>query len=254
MHNLKPKKHLGQHFLTDINLATRIVRLLAASEAETVVEIGPGKGILTQFLTPKFPNLVLIEVDPDAVAYLANQFPDPSFRILQTDVLKWDLSADIPENACFIGNLPYNISSPIFFLLLENLRFIREGVFMIQKEVADRIVADPGSKTYGILSVLTDAYFEVKKELNVPPDVFSPPPKVMSAVIRMQRRDSFPDVRFSDLKRVVKTAFNQRRKTLRNALKSLVFKDFPEKTDFFSRRAETLSTSEFVLLTKNLEG
>ncbi|MEZ4848237.1 MAG: 16S rRNA (adenine(1518)-N(6)/adenine(1519)-N(6))-dimethyltransferase RsmA [Bacteroidia bacterium] len=252
MHNLKPKKHLGQHFLTDPGYAKRIVDMLKAPEDAPVFEIGPGQGVLTEFLIQQYSRLALIEVDPDAVQWLRSHFAKQNPQIIHTDVLKWNMEEDIDAPAYLIGNLPYNISSPIFFQILENRNLVKEGVFMIQKEVAERIAADPGSKTYGILSVLLGVYFDIEYGFSVPPSVFRPPPKVVSGVIRITRRDEEEVVPFRNLKIVVKTAFNQRRKTLRNALKSLDFQDFLQKEEMLKMRAEQLSKEDFLVLAQNV--
>ncbi|MEM6264657.1 MAG: 16S rRNA (adenine(1518)-N(6)/adenine(1519)-N(6))-dimethyltransferase RsmA [Bacteroidota bacterium] len=248
MHNLKPKKYLGQHFLRNEDIALRIVDALTAAPDDQVVEIGPGEGVLTKYLFDKYPNLSLVEVDPDAVTFITQRF-DPPPVIFHEDILTWAIGEHLSLNAFLIGNLPYNISSPIFFRILENRQHIQEGVFMIQKEVAERICAGPGSKTYGILSVLIGHYYEVEMVLKVRPGAFRPPPKVDSAVIRMKRKDQQEAVPFSDLKHVVKSAFGQRRKTLRNALKGIPLADFPEKAELLSKRAEQLDIQTFVKLT-----
>lgn len=250
MHNLKPKKYLGQHFLTDRRIAEKIVNQLTAPEDSVVIEIGPGQGVLTEFLFEKYPHLRLVEVDPDAVTYIEQQFARFSPRIIHQDILKWNPSDHLSAPAYFISNLPYNISSPFFFMLLENMHLVQEGVFMIQKEVAQRICADKGSKTYGILSVLMGAYFDLEYKFSVPPGVFRPPPKVMSGVIRMVRKDVLPTVPFPELKKLVKAAFNQRRKTLRNALKGIDLQDFEGKEELLQLRAEQLSIEDFLQLTE----
>lgn len=253
MEKLSPKKHLGQHFLTDKQLAQKIVRTLQAPENATIAEIGPGMGILTQYLLPKYPNLKLVEIDTAAVEYLTTHFAETPPQIIHQDVLKWNPAAHLPKDSFLIGNLPYNISSPIFFHILENKEYVQEGVFMIQKEVAERICAPKGSKTYGILSVLMQYFYEMKYEFSVPPQVFSPPPKVMSGVIRMVRRELNHDISLDKLKSVVKTAFNQRRKTLRNALKGIQFSDFEEKETWMNLRAEQLGIEAFVKLAEHIE-
>ncbi len=250
MRNLNPKKHLGQHFLTDTGIAQRITELLRAEPADVVIEIGPGKGVLSQYLMPKYPLFQMVEVDEDAVAYMKANFAAHNPKLIHEDFLKWNISATIPPDSFFIGNLPYNISSPIFFRFLEHLPFIQEGVFMIQKEVARRICSPPGSKEYGILSVLLGAYFDLEYCISVAPGAFFPPPKVQSAVIRMTRKSEPPEVEFSKLKAVVKTAFNQRRKTLRNALKALNLADFEGKEDLYTQRAEQLSVEDFIRLSQ----
>ena len=253
MHNLKPKKYLGQHFLKDESIARRIVDLLPPGADLQVVEIGPGMGVLTRYLADRYPLLRLVEIDPDAVTYLKAHFSGNEPHIIHTDVLKWQMESDLDPDVLFIGNLPYNISSPFFFLLLDHLPYVQQGVFMIQKEVAQRICADKGSKTYGILSVLLGAYFELEYAFSVPPGAFSPPPKVMSGVIRMTRRETLPSVEFDRFKRVVKQAFGQRRKTLRNALKGLEFEAFEGQDALFQLRAEQLDVASFLLLTEKLK-
>ncbi|TAE46673.1 MAG: ribosomal RNA small subunit methyltransferase A [Bacteroidetes bacterium] len=252
MHNLKPKKQLGQHFLRDTQAARRIVDALKAPEGAFVAEIGPGEGVLTGFLLEKYSALTAIEIDTEAVQLLNQRFAGTSLRIVHTDVLTWDPAGE-GDHLYLIGNLPYNISSPFFFLMLENRSRIEEGVFMIQKEVAERICAPPGSKTYGILSVLLQAFFEVKYVFSVPPGAFRPPPKVMSGVIRLVKRAEVPDISFADFKKVVKTAFQQRRKTLRNALSGLDFEENPQLEALWPQRAEQLGVAEFLLLTRCLK-
>lgn len=248
MHNLKPKKYLGQHFLTNLEVASRIVHSLRAEAENTVVEIGPGEGVLTQFLVERFKHLLLLEVDQDAVVFLQQRFAKANIQLHQVDVLKWRIAEELTEEVSFIGNLPYNISSPIFFQLLEHRDKVKEGVFMVQKEVGQRICAKEGNKTYGILSVLLGAYFDLEYLFTVPPSDFRPPPKVDSGVIRMSRKSELPDIEFKVLKRVVKQAFNQRRKTLRNSLKSLDLPDFEGKEELLKLRAEQLSVEAFIRL------
>ncbi|GAB4415844.1 MAG: 16S rRNA (adenine(1518)-N(6)/adenine(1519)-N(6)) -dimethyltransferase RsmA [Bacteroidia bacterium] len=245
MHNLKPKKRLGQHFLRDQGVARRIVDSLASGADTPVVEIGPGEGVLSLSLAGRYPRLTLLEVDPDAVTVLRQNPALAGADIVQTDVLQWDPASHVEDRAAFIGNLPYNISSPIFFHLLENHTRVAEGVFMIQKEVAERICAGPGSKTYGILSVLLQSYFSVTYLFSVPPHVFRPPPQVMSGVIRLVPLPEPPAVSLAALKTVVKTAFQQRRKTLRNALSGLIFPPFDEQAAWWPRRAEELAVADF---------
>ncbi|MFK7970633.1 MAG: 16S rRNA (adenine(1518)-N(6)/adenine(1519)-N(6))-dimethyltransferase RsmA [Bacteroidia bacterium] len=253
MHNVKPKKHLGQHFLKDKAAAERIVKMLEAEAEATVVEIGPGKGVLTDFLVPKYPGLRLVEIDDESVRYLKHYFGTKCPPIHETDILKWNIPEQVPKDSFFISNLPYNISSPVMFVFLEQREYVKEGVFMVQKEVAHRICSPPGSKQFGILSVLIGAYYDLTLGFNVPPGSFDPPPKVQSAVFRMRRKETAPDIEFALLKKVVKTAFNQRRKTLRNALKSLNVNWESHHDELLSRRAETLSVDEFVALAKDVE-
>ncbi|MCX6270358.1 MAG: 16S rRNA (adenine(1518)-N(6)/adenine(1519)-N(6))-dimethyltransferase RsmA [Bacteroidetes bacterium] len=246
---IRPKKHLGQHFLIDQNIARKIVDAL--SLRFPVLEIGPGTGILTRILLEKtVPQLRLIEVDREATAYLVKEFPSVSDRLITADVLKTDLGGMFPSEFSIIGNFPYNISSQIFFKILENREKVKEVVCMIQKEVAQRMANPPGSKTYGILSVLVQTFYDIEYLFTVGEQVFNPPPNVKSAVIRLRRnrRESLPcpeELYF----RVVKTAFNQRRKTLRNALKPLVPEADRLPADILSRRAEQLSVEEFIHLT-----
>lgn len=243
MHKLKPKKYLGQHFLHDQAAAQRIVAALPAQVEEAVVEIGPGEGVLTKLLVQQHAQLLAVEVDAEAVGYLQTQLSPPP-RVLHRDVLQWDPRAELDQPAHFIGNLPYNISSPFFFLLLDHIAMVKSGVFMIQKEVAERICAGPGSKTYGVLSVLLGMYFEREYLFSVPPSAFRPPPKVMSGVLRLLPKPDPPAISFQDLKRVVKAAFGQRRKTLRNALKGLTFQEEIPDT-WLSQRAEQLDLDAF---------
>ncbi len=250
---VRPKKHLGQHFLHDRNIADKIVRCLS-DDHPNICELGPGTGVLTSFLLKRkeLRSLTLVEIDPESTEFLQAHFNDPRLTILQADFLRMDLS-QIPAPFALIGNFPYNISSQIFFRVIESRDRIPEVVCMIQKEVAERIVAEPGSKTYGILSVLLQAWYTIDYEFTVSEQVFLPPPKVKSAVIRMTRNQV--DTLACDEKaftRIVKTAFNQRRKTLRNALKPLLTettKTFP----YHDKRAEQLSVQDFIELTAALQ-
>ena len=251
--NFRTKKHLGQHFLKEKSIALKIVDLLPKDSDKKVIEIGPGKGVLTQLLLAEYPHLQMVEVDTEAVDYLHKELGIARSKIIPIDILKWDIPDDFPVDSFFIGNLPYNISSPIFFKLLDHISLMQRGVFMIQKEVAERICANHGNKTYGILSVLIGAYYERNYAFTVPPGAFNPPPKVKSGVISLQRKEELPELAFRSLKRVVKAAFNQRRKTLRNALKSLDFSSFDDKDELFSLRAEQLSIEKFILLSQHLK-
>lgn len=252
MDNLKPKKYLGQHFLKDQGIAQRIVDQLSAGPTDEVVEIGPGQGVLTAYLMARYPRLQCVEVDDEAVAYLAQRFTQPALNVIHQDVLTWKVAESLQPDAFFIGNLPYNISSPFFFKLMEVLPYVKEGVFMVQKEVAQRICADKGSKTYGILSVLLGAYFERRYLFSVPPGAFRPPPKVMSGVLKLERKANLPEVSASALKHLVKTAFNQRRKTLRNALKSIPLQEFEQKEAWLQLRAEQLGVEAFLKLAEKM--
>jgi len=249
---LRPKKHLGQHFLHDERVVNRIADALEVPKTQPIIEIGPGEGVLTRALLDRFEQVSVVEVDPDSVAYLTRNFPD-TLTIFHQDVLTWKPGDHLEGPTPFMGNLPYNISSPFFFLLLENLEYVDQGVFMIQKEVADRICAGPGSKTFGILSVLLGHYFEREYLFSVSPGAFRPPPKVMSGVIRLRKKEHVEPLNFSAFKRVVKAAFGMRRKTLRNALKSVDIdrEQIPE--EWWSLRAEQMPIENFVRLTKALK-
>lgn len=254
MDPLKPKKHLGQHFLADENIASRIVRALDAPKDAPVVEIGPGMGVLTKYLLEEYTNVHVVEFDPDAADYLEKAFPTKRLTIHRADFLKWDLPTHLKEEAWFIGNLPYNVSSPIFFQLLAQQSLVKRGVFMVQKEVADRVCAPESAPTKqkGILSVLVNLHFATKMEMKVKPGVFRPPPKVMSAVFRMDRRDDAPDLPFEPIKQLVKAAFGKRRKTLRNSLAQfdLPWEKFP--AEWPTLRAEALPYPAFVELAREL--
>ena len=252
---VKPKKALGQHFLKDVSIAQRIADTLDDYKSMPVLEIGPGMGMLTRPLLDKGHDLTVVELDVESVAYLSIHFPELKGRILGEDFLKCDLSTLFPEKFCVIGNYPYNISSQIFFRVLDYKDNIPCCSGMIQKEVAERLASPPGSKAYGILSVLLQAWYDVEYLFTVSEHVFDPPPKVKSAVIRMTRNNvtslGCDEVLF---KRVVKTAFNQRRKTLRNSLRPLIGDRAGQMTDdVFNRRPEQLSVSEFIELTKLID-
>jgi len=253
MHNyVKPKKHLGQHFLADKNIAGKIAGSL--QYCGNVLEIGPGKGILTGFLYERYKqNLTVVEIDGESVEYLKSHNTLPVDKIISGDFLKLNEN-ELPEGEfALIGNLPYNISSPVFFRLMELRNRIPEAVFMIQKEVAERICSVHGNKTYGILSVLLRAFYETQYLFTVNETVFIPPPKVKSAVIRLERKKDYSiDCDPAMFFKVVKAGFNQRRKTLSNSLKPLSSeKKIPEK--FAGLRAEQLTFTDFIELTKYLE-
>ena len=256
MQQVRAKKFLGQHFLTDLTVAQRIAETLSSGRT---IEIGPGMGVLTQYLL-KNPNIDLtaIELDRESVAYLREWYPELS--LIEGDFLKLDLNQLIPEGEFnVIGNYPYNISSQIFFKVLEYKDRIPVCSGMIQKEVAERIASKPGKKAYGILSVLLQAYYDIEYLFTVDEHVFNPPPKVKSAVIRMTRNErQHLDCDEQLFKTVVKTAFNQRRKQMRNSLRSLVesqkSKVESERLEWFlTRRPEQLSVDEFVELTKLIQ-
>lgn len=254
-YTVRPKKSLGQHFLTDLSIAEAIADTLDAYRGMPVLEVGPGMGVLTRFLLDKGHDLTVVELDPESVAYLKNHFPGLQNRILEKDFLKLDLAQLYSGPFCVIGNYPYNISSQIFFKILDYKESIPCCSGMIQKEVAERMAAPPGSKTYGILSVLLQAWYDIEYLFTVPEHVFNPPPKVKSAVIKMTRNQVERlgcDERLFKL--IVKTAFNQRRKTMRNSLRSLVGKESGILADpIFDERPERLSVEQFIALTNLLE-
>lgn len=281
---VRAKKALGQHFLTDQSVAKRIVGALGGSAAEVcdtaeangkgiasgvagektdsaggrdkVLEIGPGMGVLSQYLLEREDiDLVMIEIDCESVDYLVSHFDKAEGRIIQGDYLKLDVGKLFDGPYRVIGNFPYNISSQIFFKILEDKDRVPEVVCMIQKEVAERIAEKPGSKTYGILSVLLQAWYDIEYVLTVGPGAFVPPPKVHSAVIRLTRNSRTSlgcDEKL--FKTVVKAAFNQRRKTLRNALKPLIPEGLDTSDAIFDLRAERLSVEDFVSLTLQIQG
>lgn len=249
---VRPKKHLGQHFLTDTNIARKIVGFVDGS-VNTVLEIGAGTGVLTQYLLENHPGkLFVIEIDSESVDYLHVHYPGLSGKIQQADFLKSDLrSYQAPIS--LIGNFPYNISSQIFFQVLENKNSISEVVCMIQKEVAERIASGPGNKTYGILSVLLQAWYTIDYKFTVGEKVFNPPPNVKSAVITLTRNEVTElDCDEKLFVQVVKKGFNQRRKTLRNALREFLTPAILSDA-VFQKRAEQLSVSDFVALTKMIQ-
>jgi len=255
MSKVRPKKHLGQHFLKDLNIAEKIAGGLTAENQHAILEIGPGTGVLTNFLTAKgFDEIILIEIDPESIAYLRDHFATEQLRIIEGDFLKIDLKKITKQNVSIIGNFPYYISSQIFFKVLEHREQIPEVVCMIQKEVADRICARHGNKTYGILSVLLGAFYETEMLFKVPPGVFHPPPKVDSAVIRLQRKDTLNiGCDESLFRKIVKQGFQNRRKTLRNALKPIFLPEELTKLEIFSNRAEQLSIQDFIDLTQKVQ-
>jgi 16S rRNA (adenine1518-N6/adenine1519-N6)-dimethyltransferase len=246
---IRPKKALGQHFLKDKNIASKIVSGL--SGAVNVLEIGPGKGVLTQFLI-NIPGiqLIVVEIDKESVDYLNHHYT--GLNILSGDFLKIDITSVFSSNFSIIGNFPYNISSQIFFKVLENKNLVDEVVCMIQKEVAERIVSPPGNKSYGILSVFLQAYYHIEILFTVNPGVFEPPPKVKSAVIKL-KRNNVKQLNCNEglFFEIVKKSFNQRRKILRNSLKALLNLDADDPV--FMKRPEQLSVNEFVVLTNLIE-
>ncbi|UJH90440.1 16S rRNA (adenine(1518)-N(6)/adenine(1519)-N(6))-dimethyltransferase RsmA [Antarcticibacterium sp. 1MA-6-2] len=252
---VRAKKHLGQHFLTDENVAQKIADSLTWSGFKNVLEIGPGMGVLTKYLLKKDVDLHVIEIDRESVAFLKENYPDLSGKIHEEDFLKYDLKNIFPDAPfAIIGNFPYNISTQIVFKTLENREDIPEFSGMFQKEVAQRIAAPHGNKTYGILSVLAQAFYEVTYLFTVPPEVFNPPPKVESGVIRLKRKENYSlPCNEKLLFKVVKTAFQQRRKTLRNSLKIFQLPDNLREDAIFGQRPEQLSTQQFIDLTLKIE-
>lgn len=253
MYNVRPKKALGQHFLIDQNIAQRIVEQLSP-DVESIIEVGAGTGILTQYLVQNvLDRFYVIEIDKESIAYLERHFPMLGSQLIQGDFLRADLSQYGKQNMAIIGNFPYNISSQIFFHVLRYKDLVVEVVGMAQKEMAERMAAKEGSKTYGILSVLIQAWYDIDYLFTVHENVFNPPPKVKSAVIKM-RRNTVTNLGCDEnlFVRVVKQAFNQRRKTLRNSLRSMLRPEIIE-DEIFNKRPEQLSVQEFIALT-NLIG
>ncbi|UZH56493.1 16S rRNA (adenine(1518)-N(6)/adenine(1519)-N(6))-dimethyltransferase RsmA [Salinimicrobium tongyeongense] len=253
--DVKAKKHLGQHFLTDESVAERIAGTLGYSGYPHVLEIGPGMGVLTKYLLKKDTDLHVIEIDTESVSYLNEHYPALEGKIHEKDFLKYDLSEIFKQDQfAIIGNFPYNISSQIVFKMLELREYIPEFSGMFQKEVAQRICEKEGSRTYGILSVLVQAFYEAEYLFTVPPSVFNPPPKVDSGVLRFRRKEDFSlPVNEKLFFRVVKTAFQQRRKTLRNSLKVFDLPDNIKEDAIFDLRPEQLSTARFIELTQKIQ-
>lgn len=251
--NVKPKKHLGQHFLIDLSISQRISDSLTLHGGyDKVLEIGPGTGALTQFLlqNPNYQTEV-VEVDSESVVYLKEEYPD--LKIYEENFLKMDFAVFGNQKIGVIGNFPYNISSQILFKVLDEKDSIPEVVGMFQKEVAERIAEGPGSKAYGILSVLLQAFYDIEYLFTVDEDVFNPPPKVKSGVIRLKRNAvANLDCDEKLFKNIIKTTFNQRRKTIRNSIKSLLQGHILE-SEFLSERPEQMSVADFVKLTKSVE-
>lgn len=255
MTRVRAKKYLGQHFLNDLAIARQITESLPVPPTH-VIEVGPGMGVLTQFLIERTDiDLQLVEIDDESVVYLHNHYPQLKDRIIEGDFLQLDLAKMFPGKFSIIGNFPYNISSQIFFKAYDNRHQIHSVVGMVQKEVGRRLASGPGSKEYGILSVLLKSFFDVEYLFTVEPDVFTPPPKVKSAVIRMVRNDIKHLPCNEDLfLKVVKAAFNQRRKMLRNSLSKLQF-NLPAVTQLpvFNLRPEQMSVLAFQELTQLIE-
>ncbi|PDH45313.1 MAG: 16S rRNA (adenine(1518)-N(6)/adenine(1519)-N(6))-dimethyltransferase [Bacteroidetes bacterium MED-G21] len=250
---VRAKKHLGQHFLKDLSIARSITDALSGESYTNIVEVGPGMGVLTQYLLTKDFITHVIELDRESVSYLQAEYPQLSQRIYSADFLKLNLETITDQSFALIGNFPYNISSQILFKALDYKDQIPEIVGMFQKEVAERVASGPGNKKYGIISVLLQAYYNIEYLFTVNEDVFDPPPKVKSGVIRLRRNDEKKlECNEKFFKQVVKQAFSQRRKTLRNALKPLIGKSgFNDPK--LELRAERLSVKDFVYLTNQLE-
>lgn len=254
---VKPKKHLGQHFLKDLEIAKDIVNLIKKNANNTpILEIGAGTGVLTQFLLKNENLPYLIEIDKESIDFLKKNFSilEQNQRIIEGDFLHFELDKEFDEKIVIIGNFPYNISSQIFFRVLEYKDLVEQVVCMLQKEVAERLASPAGSKDYGILSVLLQTFYDIKYHFTVPEHVFNPPPKVKSGVISLQRNQREKlDCNEKLFFQVVKTAFNQRRKTLKNALSSILpplLRDEP----ILQKRAEQLSVEDFITLTQKIQG
>ena len=255
MQKVKPKKFLGQHFLTDLSVAERIADTLKDYVGTPVLEVGPGMGVLTQYLIAKGHDLKVVELDRESVDYLHANFPELEGKVIGEDFLQLDLASMYDGQFCIIGNYPYYISSQIFFKVLDYRDQVVCCSGMLQKEVAERIAAGPGSKTYGILSVLLQAWYDIEYLFTVSEHVFNPPPKVKSGVIRLVRnnvRELGCDE--SMFKTIVKLSFGQRRKTLRNSLRSFAKNPEVLTDEIFNKRPEQLSVAEFIRLTNLLKG
>ena len=256
MNSVKPKKFLGQHFLTDLSVAQRIADTVDACPELPILEVGPGMGVLTQYIIPKGREFKVVEIDFDSVPYLHEHFPQLGNNIIEGDFLQMNLQ-EVFDGRPFVltGNYPYNISSQIFFKMVENRNLIPCCTGMIQKEVAERMAASPSSKTYGVLSVLIQAWYDVEYLFTVNEHVFNPPPKVKSAVIRLTRNGK-ATLGCDELlfRRIVKTVFTMRRKMMRNGMKQILGKDSPMLADpIFTQRPEQLTVQDYVELTNRVE-
>jgi len=260
---VKAKKYLGQHFLKDESIAQQIAATLFCKDYKNVIEIGPGTGVLTKYLLQPKINLVAMDLDSDSIVYLNHSFslehPEAvkraaSFKVVEADFLNFDLSTLFgKEQFGITGNFPYNISTQIVFKMLSWRLQVPEFSGMFQKEVAERICSESGSKTYGILSVLVQAFYDAEYLFTVEPDVFNPPPKVQSGVLRLTRKaNSHLECDEKLFFNVVKSAFNHRRKTLRNSLKTYELSDILKEDAIFDRRPEQLAVADFILLTKKI--
>jgi len=253
---VKAKKHLGQHFLNDENIARDIAEGLTWEGYDRVLEIGPGMGVLTKYILQAKKNIEVVEIDTESVEYLKEYYQPfyPGFKIHSEDFLKMDFSSKFDEQIAILGNFPYNISSQIIFKALEERYTVPEVCGMFQKEVAERIASKKGTKDYGILSVLAQAYYHCEYLFTVPEHVFTPPPKVKSGVIIMKRyRTEIEGVEQKRFFQVVKAGFGQRRKTLRNSLKAMGIPEDLNDHEFLNMRAEQLSVEDFIELTKRMK-
>ena len=249
--NVKPKKKIGQHFLSDDNIAKKIIDLVNFKNYRHIVEVGPGMGALTDHLVYSAKKLTLIEIDNECIEYLEKKYLNKNVEIISANFLKYDLKNFKDNEILIIGNFPYNISSQIIFKVIENRDIVSSLTGMFQKEVASRICSDSGSKTYGILSVLTQLFFDVKIHFDVSPNVFNPKPKVNSSVLSLQRKKSINiDCDEKLLFKIVKLSFQQRRKKIKNSLKKLDIPEIILEDSIFEYRPEQLSSSEFVKLTQ----
>jgi len=250
---VRPKKHLGQHFLTDQNIAEKISGSLSADGSDAIIEVGPGKGILTAYLRKREGiRFYTVEIDAESIAYLEDKYPELSENIIEADFLRLDL-AQYGQKLALIGNFPYNISSQIFFRVLNYRERVDEVVCMIQKEVAERISSKAGNKQYGILSVFLQLWYDIKILFHVEPGSFFPPPKVRSSVVRLTRNNrSSIECREEMLYRIVKMAFNQRRKQMRNSLKSILV-NLDEEIPYLTLRPEQLTVDQFIELCVAIE-
>ena len=253
MQKVTAKKGLGQHFLSDKNIARKIVNSLVDTNFKTLIEIGPGTGVLTKLLLEKqYPKFLAIDLDKESIEFLNTNFPLDREKFIRSDFLKYPLE-NHEKPIALIGNLPYFISSQIFFRVLDYRDTVSQMVCMIQKEVAERIASSPGSRVYGILSVLLQAYFSIEYLFTVNENCFIPPPKVKSAVIRLMRNGGKNlNCDHNLFHRIVKASFNQRRKTIRNSLKG-IFLNLPEGSELLTKRPEQLTVEQFTELTRNIE-
>ena len=261
---VKAKKHLGQHFLKDETIARKIAETLTYNGYTNLIEIGPGTGVLTKYLLEQEVALVAMDLDTESILYLNQSFllehpqfigRKSTFKVIEADFLKYDIATIFKgEQFAITGNFPYNISTQIVFKLLELKEFVPEFTGMFQKEVAQRICEKEGSKTYGILSVLVQAFYDAEYLFTVAPSVFNPPPKVDSGVLRLKRKEKIEiDCNEKSLFKVVKAAFGQRRKTIRNSLKTFNLSDSLKEDTIFDKRPEQLSVIDFIALTNKID-